>query len=63
MPSRFLVSERQTVLVTAVIEADTEEEAERIFLDGDPPGIDTKVIDSGDLTVEELEDEETGDAR
>jgi hypothetical protein len=53
MPT-FRVSERQTVLVEATFEAESAEDAERIFLDGDPPNIKTTVLDSHDLTVEGL---------
>ncbi len=50
----FDVSEIQVVLVSAVIEADTSEEAEQIFLDGECPGIETRVLDSYALTVKPL---------
>jgi len=59
---KFYVSERQTVLVSAVIEAESAEEAETIFLDGDPPNIETKVLDSHDLGVEPIENGAATDA-
>jgi len=55
MPT-YYVSERQIVLVTATIEAETEEEAMEIFLDGDPPGIETKVIENDGVNIEKVEE-------